>query len=453
MVLSRCAAMLAAGALALTSAGGALGVSAARARVSNVPASGTPTLAFSGKTEQIRQLVQCDGTIYAVGSFTRIEWKGTTYKRQNAFSFSARAPYQVTNWHPDVNGEVNTIGFSGSSCRTAYIGGIFTSVGKTRVKNLAALRTRTGAVDSRFRHRANAEIDTIASHGAHLLVGGFFTSINGSRTHAYMASLDPGTGAVGSFINLHISGSYSYCLRKRCAAANHTRIYNQQISHNGALDLVEGDFTSVEGKARQQIFMLHLRGRQAAVTGWTSPEFREHCWFDEPFYLHAASWSPNDKTVYVATTGFHPYDKSKSSFPLTGLCDAAAAFPASSKSVHQRWINYTGCDSLYATAAGSAMAYFAGHERWSQDAHGCNRQGPNAYPAPGMEGLYPHTGRLFLNQSGTAGYYSRARGLGADDMLLTGEGLWIASDNFENNGQCGGVRGDYGICFLPYSNG
>lgn len=68
-----------------------------------------------------------------------------------------------------------------------------------------------------------------------------------------------------------------------------------------------------------------------------------------------------------------------------------------------------------------------------------------------MEGLSPTTGGLALDSAGTAGYYSRARGLGADDMLLTSAGLWIGSDNFEGSQMCGGVQNLAGICFLPYS--
>ncbi len=40
--------------------------------------------------------------------------------------------------------------------------------------------------------------------------------------------------------------------------------------------------------------------------------------------------------------------------------------------------------------------------------------------------------------------------LGADDMLLTSAGLWIASDNDAGTDTCGGVSGLAGICFLPY---
>ena len=41
-------------------------------------------------------------------------------------------------------------------------------------------------------------------------------------------------------------------------------------------------------------------------------------------------------------------------------------------------------------------------------------------------------------------------GLGADDMLVTSAGLWIASDNSGGSQACGGVNGLAGLCLLPY---
>jgi hypothetical protein len=35
-------------------------------------------------------------------------------------------------------------------------------------------------------------------------------------------------------------------------------------------------------------------------------------------------------------------------------------------------------------------------------------------------------------------------------MLMTNAGLWIASDNFQNNTMCGGATAHAGICFLPF---
>ena len=83
-----------------------------------------------------------------------------------------------------------------------------------------------------------------------------------------------------------------------------------------------GDFTSVGGLPRQQIFMLNLATSPATVTGWTSPEwdgsqgeatpadptngYPYECATVEPFYIQAAAWSPDDSTIYIGTTGYHP---------------------------------------------------------------------------------------------------------------------------------------------------
>ena len=63
---------------------------------------------------------------------------------------------------------------------------------------------------------------------------------------------------------------------------------------------------------------------------------------------------------------------------------------------------------------------------------------------PGMVGLSPRDGRVVFNPT-------RSRGLGADDMLVTSAGLWIASDNLSASQMCGGVQNLSGLCFLPYS--
>ena len=80
----------------------------------------------------------------------------------------------------------------------------------------------------------------------------------------------------------------------------------------------------------------------------------------------------------------------------TGLCDAAAAFPATQGPVLSEWINYTGCDSLFAAAADSFVAYIGGHERWSMNNNNCDAMG-DGIAAPGMEGSDPPTGNLLLN--------------------------------------------------------
>jgi hypothetical protein len=415
------------------------------------PATTTPHLPDSDNSpEQIRQLVQCKGTMYAVGSFTTIIQGTRKFTRTNVLSFSAKAPYKLSSWAPKIpNGEVNSITFSGGRCADAYIGGFFGRISGKAVQNIAEISTTTGKVVNAFAHSANKTVQTLRSFGSHILVGGDYTTINGSTSNPYMTSLNAVTGRDDRYLNLNISGNYQF----PGVTSNPTRVYNQAVSHSGTLDLVMGDFTKVGGKGRQQIFMLNLGPRQGRVTAWTSPEFDGsdgnlpggfpyQCHTTVPFYVRSAAWSPDDSTVYLGATGYHPWNLGTGGI-RTGLCDAASAWPATQKSVLHLWINYTGCDSLYAVAADKHTAYFAGHERWSENPGACDMAGPNAIPAPGFEGLGPANGKIKFNPT-------RDRGLGADDMLLTTAGLWIASDNFEDSNKCAGVSHLAGICFLPY---
>ena len=416
--------------------------------VSPVPATGTPALAPTGVTEQVRQLVECGGTMYAVGSFTQISQGGVTYPRANIVSFSATAPYAITSWTPSTNGTVNSIQLT-SGCTHAYIGGSFTTVDGAAASNIAYIRTYNNTMVQDWAHNASKAVNTLLlTPNGHLLAGGDFTSINGSNG-AYYVSLSPSTGANDGYLNLNISGHYAFS----GSAPNQTSIYNQQLSPDGGHVLAEGTFTKVEGNARQQIFMLNL-GSHGNVSDWDSSEFSSYCADKHPFYIKAAAWSPDGSTVYVADTGFAPLNWNKT-FPLTGIYDAVAAFPASRVGgLTHEWVNYTGCDSLFSVAADPFAVYVGGHERWADNSGGCNQAGPGAIPSPGMGGFTPGAtgGQLLTDSTGATGLYSRGRGLGADDMLVTPAGLWIASDNDAGTDTCGGISGLAGICFLPYSS-
>ncbi len=163
--------------------------------------------------------------------------------------------------------------------------------------------------------------------------------------------------------------------------------------------------------------------------------------------MQAAAWSPDGANIFIATTGYKPANGLgyNTSDPRAGLCDAAAAFPSTSSStLSHTWVDYTGCDSYYATAADTNDVYVAGHERWADNGYGCDSPGPGALNRPGLASLAPTTG------SATSWDPTRARGYGADDMILTSNpaGLWIASDNDDGANKCGGVSGLAGICFL-----
>jgi hypothetical protein len=410
------------------------------------PASDTPQLSPTKATERVRQLVQCGSRMYAVGTFTRISRGSKVLDRENAFSFKAEAPYTVTSWHPRVHGEVNSIAFD-DHCKHAYLGGDFKKVGKRKVSNLVEVSTATGFVERRFKARPNLVVETLLMWHQHLLTGGFFNHPTAHVRHRYFASLHPTTGKDDGYLSLGISGEYRYRNSRGVeAGGNPTRVYNQQLSHNGKRLLVEGDFTRMGGKSRQQVAMLDLHPKHASLSQWHAKGFDGNCVADMPFYVRTGAWSVDDKSVFFATTGEKPATGpgSRVTSPRRGLCDAAIAFPAKPRPVKRKWINYTGCDSLYAVAADKNTVYVGGHERWTDNPLQCNNNDSGqAVAAPGMAGLSTKSGRLSYNPT-------RSRGTGADDMLLTKAGLWIASDNLNGSDACGGVHGHAGICLLPY---
>lgn len=409
------------------------------------PATFIPQLATSGtdgSIEQIRHLAQCGDTMYAVGVFTSIKRGSTVVSRNNAFSFSASTGV-ISSWNPNPNGQVDTIALS-ASCSTAYLGGKFSSVAGTTVKNIAAVTTSgTGTVVSPFAHSSGGRVTTLAISGAHLLTGGYFIGINGSAKK-YMASLSLTSGKDDNYLpDLGVTGTLP-------GNPNGTRIYNQQLSHDGTRDLVEGDFLTVGGHTLRQVFILNL-GTTPSVSNWKAIDFDRDCNAVEPYYVQDGAWSPSDATVYFGTTGYKPATGlgSNTSDPRSGPCDAALAFSTVPVDQNALWINYTGCDSLYSVEADGSTAYFGGHQRWSSNPAGCDQLGAGGIVAPGIEGLNPTTGALTYNPT-------RGRGLGADDMLITSAGLWIASDNQANTNNCGQTLtgqpsyGHAGLCLLRY---
>ena len=336
--------------------------------------------------------------MYAVGTFTRSSGRAARYTRNNIFSFSATAPYTVTTWAPDVVGTygttsnasdtLNTIAFINGNCADAYIGGKFTSVNGTTVKNIAEIDTTTGNVVSRSRPRPRARWRPCSAWAITCWSAALHRH---QRRHHRPVHGQPEPG---------------HRQERRVPAPEHlrqlqlpggghqpTQVYNQQLSHGGTLDLVEGDFTSVGGLPRQQIFMLNVGGTTAAVTGWTSPEF------DGSNPAIRTSAPRSSRSTSRPRPGRRTTRRSTSPPPATtrtatrsgrrrapGLCDAAAAFPATQASVLHKWINYTGCDSLYSAAADASAAYFAGHERFSMNPNDCDAPGPRRLQRAGHGG-------------------------------------------------------------------
>lgn len=397
------------------------------------PADWTPQMVAPAGAGYVRQLTPCGGTMYAVGTFTQFRSPadgGATLARNNAMSFSGTTG-TMTAFNPSTNGIVNTIALDPADCGTAWIGGKFTTVGGQPATNVAAVDTATGALRTGFKHSANGQVNALLFTRGRLLAGGNFTSINGVA-RGRLASLNPTTGVPDTYLTLGLTGNYP-------GATNPTRGYNFTLSHSGNQVLVTGDFTAVGGVHREQVFQLDLGTTTATLDAWTSTDFYVHCSDTLPFYIQDATYSPDDSTVYLASTGYK-----QASDPLhTSVCDATAAYPNTARAVSRSWVNYTGCDSLFSVAADASTVYVGGHQRWLDNENGCDAAGTGALSRPGIGGMSPATGRASTWNP------TRSRGVGADDLVLAFNGLWIASDDQNSATQCGHEYHP-GICFLPY---
>ena len=392
------------------------------AGVTQTPSPSTPFL-VSAKSN-IAQLAQCGSTMYAVGSFSVIGLPGGhAYRRYNAFSFDVRTG-RLTGWRPRTNGAVYSIALT-SDCRTAYLGGSFTKVNSARHPYLAKVDARTGSASRSFAPNPNKYVSSVVRVGKRILVGGRFTEIGGKH-RTILASVDGSTGAATSYLVRTITGVLP-------GESGPTRILKMDLSPTGKRLVAMGNFTRVSGHPRRQAFMLKLDGAKVGLSGWTSPAFTKACGKKVPQFVRDAAWSPDGRRIYLAATGGHG---------ASAICDSASAYSAASASQKPLWINKTGCDSLYSIAADASTVYFGGHERWINNPLGCDKKGPGASDRPGIGAVAASNGHSL------AWNPTRSRGIGADDMLRTSAGLWIASDNFYGSTKCG-RKTHPGLCFFP----
>ena len=232
-----------------------------------------------------------------------------------------------------------------------------------------------------------------------------------------MTSLNPTTGKDDGFVHLNISGQLPVPRRP----SNATRVYNQSLSHGGTLDLVDGRLHL--GRRPAPAADLHAEPghqpgarspagpRRSGTAARARPRRPTHQRVPLPVRHGRAVLHPGRRLVAGRLDDLHrapPGTTRTAGRPGRRRAPACATRRRRSRppraSVLHEWVNYTGCDSLYAAAADASTAYFGGHERWSRNPNDCDAAGPGAINAPGMEGLSPATGAAHVQpDAGAAG--------------------------------------------------
>ena len=293
------------GLLALTSAlvlplasPAAAQVVAQAAIVSANPADFTPNV-MDGK---INAIVQVGQTVIAAGSFTKVQAAGssTTINRSNIVAFNATTGAISTTFNPTVAGQVYDLepSVDGTS---VYVVGTFTQVNGSASSRVARLNVTTGQKVAGFTvPTISAVVKNVDLVGGRLLIGGAFKKV-GTAARTSLASLDPNTGALTTYLNLSVSGVNN---------GGSTSVLKMAVAPDGSKLVAIGNFASVGGQQRLQIAMLNLGATAATLSTWSTGIYTDSCADVFDTYTRDLDFAPDSSYFVVTTTG--AYDGSDS---------------------------------------------------------------------------------------------------------------------------------------------
>ncbi|MET4136513.1 LamG-like jellyroll fold domain-containing protein, partial [Pseudarthrobacter sp. PvP090] len=161
-----------------------------------VSADALPTVQIDGV---VWQQVIVGNTVYAAGNFKTARPAGSpagtnTVARSNILAYNLDTGALVTGFAPTLNAEARTITASPDGSRI-YVGGSFNSVNGTAVNNIAALNPTTGALITSFRPLMGARVNSIVATNETVYAGGWFTTV-GSVPRTRLAALRASNGAL-----------------------------------------------------------------------------------------------------------------------------------------------------------------------------------------------------------------------------------------------------------------
>jgi hypothetical protein len=422
---SRCRALLAGAlitVLAVTSEAGAVGYPHASV-VSANPVDNTPHV-LNGS---VRAVAAVGSRVYVGGTFTTVVNAGTSMQlpRNYLFAFDRATRRVITDFVPALDGVVESIAPApdGSSI---IVGGRFKTVNGVRQRSLAMLDVNGARVPT-FAARTNGYVNKVLVRGSRVVAGGRFSTANGVA-RANLAVLNAATGALDAGFTIGVTQGRT----KLDGSTPGAFVQEMDADAAGGRLLVVGNFRLVGGLPRQQVAMIDLP--TGTVTGWYTNRFPNdvagtaQAWKCSQSFItqmRDVELSPDGSYFVIVTTGAAP-DRN-----LTSLCDTASRWEsAGPPNAMETWRNCTGGDTLYSVATTGAAVYVGGHQRWLDNCGGRDDTVSGFFAASGIGALDPVTGRAVRTWNP-----GRSRGVGAEELVATAEGLYIGSDTESLGGE------------------
>ncbi|MGZ6953201.1 MAG: fibronectin type III domain-containing protein [Acidimicrobiia bacterium] len=214
------------GVLALASTAVAVGAGAAPVVFSTTPIAGWSTNA------PVRAVLIVGDTVYAGGDFTTVRGPGgtPTATRAHLAAWDIHTGALRTGFTADTNGRVESLASDGTRL---FVGGDFTTIKGVSKSRLAALDPATGNVINGWTANASSHVYALHVTGPRLYVGGSFGTLAGAA-RGRVGAVATATGAIDASFNPNVNDA----------------VHGIAVSPDGATVYLGGDFTTVGGTAR-----------------------------------------------------------------------------------------------------------------------------------------------------------------------------------------------------------
>jgi hypothetical protein len=348
-----------------------------------IPPNATATLVSANPVDvtphaqngSIRAYAQIGTTIYAGGSFTSIKNAGsaTWLSRGYLIAFDQATGVIRTGFTPELDNAVQALAVSPDG--KLIVGGAFGTVNGVARKNLVELDPATGDTIAGWVGRADGGVvrRTVVKDNK-LYIAGAFHWVNGTE-HSLLARLNATTGAIDPTFQVDAS----------VPRQSQELVWAIAVSPDGGTLVATGNFTKVNGVARNQVVVVDVSATTPVIANWNTDRFVAPCYSDSfPFYARDVDFSDDGSYFVIAADGGRG----------DAYCDAISRWETGDRgaNVTATWVDYTGTDSVTSLEATDGLVYVAGHFRWLNNANGNDVAGTGAIDRYGIGVLDPSNG-------------------------------------------------------------